>query len=129
MVSTRKAQISNCNIKWLWGALFMLALSIFFARRLSSSSLSFSSRPLCLVHRLISRRLYSSSPGHLSLTSPLNQMVTKQHATDVEDRVVLPKHAKPLHYELFLKPDLTSFVFEGRVNILYVRAFILMATW
>jgi hypothetical protein len=45
-------------------------------------------------------------------------MVAKHnHATDINDRVVLPKNVRPTHYDLEIKPDMDKFVFSGRVSI------------
>ena len=45
------------------------------------------------------------------------QMVSRQQATDVNERVVLPTNVKPVHYDLELHPDMEKFVFEGKVAV------------
>jgi hypothetical protein len=45
-------------------------------------------------------------------------MVSKHsHATDVNERIVLPKNVRPVHYDLEIKPDMEKFVFDGKVSI------------
>lgn len=52
----------------------------------------------------------------------------RKHETDVADgnmdiskgREVLPKNVRPVHYDLTLEPDFTTFKYEGKVVIEYV---------
>lgn len=53
--------------------------------------------------------------------SKIAKMVSKHsHATDVNERIVLPKNVRPIHYDLELKPDMEKFAFDGKVSIKYL---------
>lgn len=43
--------------------------------------------------------------------------VPTKKAVTVEDRDILPDHVAPVHYDLIIRPDMTTFKFNGQVRI------------